>query len=82
MKNITNLESGWAFIIAASLFIVLSAIFGGCNNYAPKGDFVVDEITQSLSEPINCIYYVKDRDIVFWDSCGKWNIGDTIVIKW
>lgn len=76
-------NKGNAFWLVAILFTILSCLLGGCDyNYAPKGAYIVEKVEQSRYQPFKCRYFVKDDDIVFWDSCGKWNIGDTIIIKW
>jgi hypothetical protein len=75
------LEKNWIYVFM--FFVLLGCIFGGCDyNYAPEGDFVVNEIKQCRNSSTFCNYFIKDDDLVFCDSCGKWNIGDTITIKW
>lgn len=77
-----NILQGNAFWIALVVFTILGILFSGCDyNYAPKGKFIVDQIVQNNTEP-DCNYHVKPNDLVFRDSCGKWNIGDTITISW
>lgn len=82
MENSKFVTSGNAAWLVGIIFTILAMLFGGCRNYAPEGDFVIDEIVVRETMLSYCNYYIKDDDLVFVDSCGKWNIGDTITIKW
>lgn len=82
MKNL-KLELGGIAIAAIFTMLILMLLFSGCDyNYAPKGAYAVERIEQSRYQPLKCRYFVEEDDLVFMDSCGKWNIGDTITIKW
>lgn len=82
MKNL-KLELGGIAIAFILTTLILMLMFSGCEyDYAPEGKFVVNEINQSRYTNYICNYHVKEGDLVFKDSCGKWNIGDTIIIKW
>lgn len=66
-----------------SILICFLVTIIGCEyNFAPEGDFVIRKIDTRGTSTLYCNYFIKNKDLVFVDSCGKWNIGDTITIKW
>jgi hypothetical protein len=67
------------------LLIRLSAIFfvvlAGCNSSGERVIYLKEYIKNELGEP-TCIcnfrYEGRHRDAYFEDTCGKYNVGDTI----
>lgn len=86
MKNLEEsetIQNGWGLYIALTIILLMWFGFSGCEyNFAPQGDFVIRKIDTRANSTLYCNYFIKDEDFVFVDSCGKWNIGDTITIKW
>ena len=63
------------------LILVLAIVLYSCGRAIPKNGFVVGKIK---SDGIFCKYIMKAtsgsfmKNAAIVDTCGKWNIGDTI----
>ena len=64
------------------LTLIIAVLFMGCNDYSPmdnKYPIIIKSISKSSDNL--CSYYGKENtafDFVFRDTCGKFQIGDTI----
>jgi len=72
-------NSGKAFYFVAILFTLLACLFGGCKS-APSDNktIVIDRIEQRKDD---CLYDTK-QGWSFYATCGKFNIGDTVIVTY
>lgn len=76
MKKLTSWDI--AFIVFV-LFTILACIFSGCaDTYYPNTKLVVGKISYKNNSNICKYSDIYEEEWIVFDSCSKWNIGDTI----